>query len=130
MRDQTSPAHHDSSPPMAGCELTVRSVDGVVVIAVSGTVDALTVPQLRAALEAAFAQTPPAVIADLSDVEFLASAGMSVLVEANDNAPASLRYAVVADGAATSRPMKLVGLDEVFEVYATLDEALANIRTA
>jgi anti-sigma B factor antagonist len=130
MRDQTPPARDEPSPPKAGCELAVRSVDGVVVIAVSGTVDAITVPQLSAALEAAFAQTPPAVIADLSGVEFLASAGMSVLVEANDSAPASLRYAVVADGAATSRPMKLVGLDEVFEVYATLDEALADLGKA
>jgi anti-sigma B factor antagonist len=130
MRDQTPPAQPDSSLPKAGCELAVTSVDGVVVIAVSGTVDALTAPQLSAALEAAFAQTPPAVVADLSDVEFLASAGMSVLVEANDNAPASSRYAVVADGAATSRPMKLVGLDDVFEVYATLDEALTDLGKA
>jgi anti-sigma B factor antagonist len=130
MRDQSVPAHHDSPTPKAECELAVTSVDGVVVIAVSGTVDALTAPQLGAALEAAFAQKPPAVIADLSDVEFLASAGMSVLVGANDNARASLRYAVVADGAATSRPMKLVGLDEVFEIYATLGEALAELGYA
>ena len=122
------PERQDSDK--SACELAVTSVAGVVVIAVSGTVDAITAPQLGAALEAAFTQMPPAVVADLSDVEFLASAGMSVLVEANDNAPASLRYGVVADGAATSRPMKLVGLEDVFAMYATLDEALADLSQA
>jgi anti-sigma B factor antagonist len=33
--------------------------------------------------------------------------------------------AVVADGPATSRPLKLVGVTDVVDLYATLDEALA-----
>ena len=36
--------------------------------------------------------------------------------------------AIVADGPATGRPLTLVGLDEVFGIYATVDEALVAIH--
>src|ERR1700733_14791167 len=75
------------------------SVDHVVVIAVTGEVDALTAPHLSAAIDTALAGSPTAVIVDLSAVEFLASAGMSVLVAAHEvTTDVSARFGVVADG--------------------------------
>ncbi|BCI92312.1 hypothetical protein NIIDMKKI_75180 [Mycobacterium kansasii] len=47
-------------------------------------------------------------------MDFLASAGMTVLVTANAQVVAPTRFAVVADGPATSRPIKLMGIDSVF----------------
>jgi len=38
-----------------------------------------------------------------------------------------VKFAVVADGPATSRPLKLVGIAEVVGLYPTLDEALATL---
>jgi hypothetical protein len=38
-----------------------------------------------------------------------------------------MRFAVVADGPATSRPLKLVGVAEIVGLHATLDEALAAL---
>jgi hypothetical protein len=38
-----------------------------------------------------------------------------------------VQFAVVADGPATSRPLKLVGISEVVGLHATLDEALAAL---
>jgi len=61
------------------------------------------------------------------NVDFLASAGMGILVVARDELPASVQFAVVADGPATSRPLKLVGISEVVGLHATLDEALAAL---
>ena len=57
-------------------------------------------------------------------MEFLASAGMGVLIAAQDELAPAIRFAVVADGPATSRPLKLVGVTDVVDLYATLDEAL------
>jgi len=34
---------------------------------------------------------------------------------------------VVADGPATSRPLRLVGIADIIDLYATLDEALAAL---
>ena len=73
--------------------------------------------------------SPPAVVVDLSAVEFLASAGMGVLVAAHEDLTPAIRFAVVADGPATSRPLKLVGIADVVGLYATLDEALTALAT-
>jgi hypothetical protein len=35
----------------------------------------------------------------------------------------------VADGPATSRPLKLVGIADIVPLFATLDDALAALRS-
>jgi anti-anti-sigma factor len=87
----------------------------------------LNAPRLAEAIHAALATRPTALIVDLSKVAFLASAGMSVLVAAQAEVVPPTRFAVVAEGAATSRPMKLVGIDSTIALYRTLDSALAGI---
>ena len=101
-----------------------------VVLTVSGEVDMLTAPNLAEAVHTALAARPAALIVDLSKVEFLASAGMTVLVTAQAEVVPPTRFAVVADGPATSRPIKLMGIDTVFPLYSTLDNALDGIAGA
>nr|WP_264068947.1 STAS domain-containing protein [Mycolicibacterium komossense] len=90
----------------------------------AGTVDVLTAPQLTEAVDALVPQTPTAVIVDLTAVEFLASAGMSALIDAREKVAGFAHFGVVAAGPVTSRPMKLVGLHEVISMYETLDDAM------
>jgi anti-sigma B factor antagonist len=78
-------------------------VDRLVVISVSGSVDTLSAPWLTEAIDSEVAKRPTGMVVDLSDVEFLASAGMSVLLAALGSADHSGRF-VVADGPATHRP--------------------------
>jgi anti-sigma B factor antagonist len=98
------------------------------VVSVSGDLDALTAPAFADAIQAAAGQEPEALIADLSNVAFLASAAMSVLVTAQEDLRASMRFGVVADGPATSRPLSLLGIDALVPVYRTLGDALGDIR--
>ena len=95
----------------------------------AGVVDMLTAPHSRRRSPPRPRNRRKAVVVDMGAVEFLASAGMGVLVAARDELPASVQFAVVADGPATSRPLKLVGVTEVVELHATLDEALAALTT-
>jgi len=97
---------------------------GAAILSVRGDVDALTAPELTQAIVAALDKGPSTVIVDLSDVAFLASAGMSVLVEAQERVSASAKLLVVADGSATSRPIKMVGIDKIVSLYPTLADAL------
>lgn len=97
-----------------------------VVLSVAGEVDMLTAPQLAEAINTALAARPEALIVDLSKVEFLASAGMTVLVTAQAEVKPPTRFAVVADGPATSRPIQLMGIDTVLPLYSTLDSALSG----
>jgi len=96
----------------------------VTVLTVAGTVDLATAQQFEAAAEAAAGSNPRVLIVDLSDVKFLASAGMSILVKTHRRLGVNARFGVVAYGAATSRPLTLTGLDKIFPIYPTLAAAV------
>ncbi|HTX94852.1 MAG TPA: STAS domain-containing protein [Mycobacterium sp.] len=104
-----------------------HQVDQAVVLTVSGEVDMLSSPHLAEAIQTALAAKPAALIVDLAKVDFLASAGMTVLVSAQAEVEPPTRFAVVANGAATSRPIKLMGIDSLLSLYSTLDGALSGI---
>ncbi|MFI9503046.1 STAS domain-containing protein [Nocardia sp. NPDC052566] len=104
---------------------SIAARDGATVLTVTGEVDLATAPALETAIEAILGGKPAALIIDLTAVSFLASAGMAVLVAAHKRAGAATSIAVVADGPATSRQLKMTSLDQVFSLYSTLDEALA-----
>jgi anti-anti-sigma factor len=115
------------SVDQTGFQVGNRQVDQAVVLTVSGEVDMLSAPRLAEAIHTALAASPAALIVDLSKVDFLASAGMTVLLTAQDEVVPPTRYAVVAYGAATSRPIQLTKLDSVLPLYSTLDSALESV---
>lgn len=100
----------------------------IAVLTVCGAVDMLTAPALAEAIEAAARRQPCALIVDLSAVDFLASAGIGELVFAHDHLAPRMRFAVVADGPVTSRPMRLVGVDQLVPLHRTLEDALHGAR--
>jgi anti-sigma B factor antagonist len=103
-------------------------LDQVVVVAAAGVVDMLTAPRLTEAISVAAAKSPAGVIVDLSKVDFLASAGITVLVAAHAKVTPNARFGVVADGPATSRPITLLGIE--ITLYRTLQDALDDLHTA
>lgn len=109
---------------------SVSHQDGIAVVAVGGDVDVATVSTLEEAITEALGAKPTALVIDLTDVEFLASAGLQTLVATNEAVTESAGFAVVANGPATSRPIQLTGLDQVFAMYPTLAEAIAALSAA
>ncbi len=102
-------------------------VEGLAVVAVSGSVDMLTAPGLAEAIDSALAKKPKGLIVDLSKVEFLGSAGISVLMKTRDNLGESTPFCVVADGPATHRPLTLLGINELMSVCRRLDDAVSKL---
>jgi anti-sigma B factor antagonist len=118
------------SPPQADRDdfnAHETSVDGLAVVSVSGSVDMLTAPGLAEAIESALAKKPNGLIVDLSRVEFLGSAGISVLMKTRDNYGESAQFCVVADGPATHRPLTLLGINEMMSLCRTLDDAVSKL---
>ena len=116
-----------SAADSMNCEISERWVDRTVVVAVAGVVDMLTAPQLEQAIRAGLAKEPAGLVVDFSAVEFLASAGMGILVAIHDEIPAGVNFCVVAEGPATSRPLKLLGIADIIPLYASVDEALSAL---
>lgn len=108
-------------------EVTQTTHGQVIVLSVSGDIDMLTAPKLTESVLLALTARPAGVVVDLSKVDFLASAGMTVLVAAHQEITPNARFGVVAFGPYTARPLHLVGLDGEISVYSTLDEALTDL---
>lgn len=120
---------YSGSPPAGGGEfeelrVTVTTRGPAVVLGVTGEVDMLTAAQLEQTITTALDGRPPILVVDLSLVEFLASAGMHVLLVTREVAGGFTRFRVVATGNATLRPLQVAGLTEYIAVFESLDAAL------
>jgi anti-sigma B factor antagonist len=105
-------------------QLSTEPDGRTVILSATGDVDMISAPQLEEAARRALADAPPALVLDLSEVTFMSSAGLSVLVHTQKNAPAATEVRIVAAGAATLRPLQLMGLDQELTLFATREEAL------
>ncbi|WP_237573589.1 STAS domain-containing protein [Mycolicibacterium lacusdiani] len=118
----------DDAAALAACTVGQRIVGDVVVVCISGVLDLVTAPTVEAALDEALGQHPAALIVDLLEVDFLAAAGMTVLLRARERIGTSARFAVVAAGSATARPMKAIGISDQLGMQTSLGEALQAVR--
>ena len=110
-----------------GATLTVEEMAGAVVLRVGGELDLLTVPDLQARVYEAVGATSGAVVADLTEVQFLSSSGLTLLLGLQSDLTARGRplRLVVGGSKAVSRPLLITGLDRLLELHADLDAALA-----
>jgi anti-sigma B factor antagonist len=119
----TGPTTARSAPD--GFATTERSDGTAVILAVSGNVDMAAAPALADQVGGVLRRRPPVFIIDLTEVNFLTTAGMSILLQAHHKSEdLSLAFRVVADGPMTARPMQLLGIDDLLEMYPTLQSAL------
>jgi anti-sigma B factor antagonist len=118
------------SPPHSGNDdfsASESSVEGLAVVSVSGSVDMLTAPGLSEAIDSALGKKPNGLIVDLSKVDFLGSAGISVLMKTRDTLGETTPFCVVADGPATHRPLTLLGINELMLLSRRLDDAVSKL---
>jgi anti-anti-sigma factor len=99
----------------------------VVVYRVVGEIDALTAPVLDQALADAV-DVPAAVshvVLDLSEVPFLSSAGLSILVDHHGRCAANgVGLSVVAKQHAVLRSIQITALDRIIPLHPTVSDAL------
>jgi anti-sigma B factor antagonist len=103
--------------------VSVRRFDAAQVVTAEGTLDLHTAPRLADAVATALAQRPAKLVIDLTEVDFLAAAGLHVLLCAQQDAGDSKQLRVVATGNAL-RSISLTAVDEVLAIYPTLAAAV------
>ncbi|MEU3464305.1 STAS domain-containing protein [Streptomyces sp. NPDC006733] len=100
-----------------------RTARGISVLVPSGELDFNSAPALQAAITAA-GRLPCAVV-DLSHITFIDSTGITALLGAGrtlEEAGGWLRLCSIPE--TPLRAIELVGVDQVIDVYPTLDAAL------
>lgn len=102
--------------------------DGTVVLAVSGEIDLLTSDEFNRHVTSALnSATTKRLVLDLSGVQFLGSAALSVLSSAANDARANgIDVRLVAADRTILRPLEIAGLHESLPVYDCLETALAQ----
>jgi anti-anti-sigma factor len=96
---------------------------GCAILLVTGEVDMSTAPRLSEAVERAADPGMP-LVADLTGVEFLDSAGARALAAADRELEADGGRLLTVPSAAVNRVVDLGGLESGLHLHTTLDEAL------
>lgn len=100
------------------------------VMRVSGEIDMATAPKLRQHVQNVTARGPDGLVLDLDNVDFIDSTGLGVMVGAAKRmrqADGALR--IVCSQSHLIELFKLTRLNEVFDLFETLDDALADVPT-
>ena len=106
-----------SAPAMGEIRLRVSEQDGVCVVEVLGEVDVHTSPQLREQLVALIESGANDIVLDMSELEFLDSTGLGVLVGALKRLVARHGTLVLrSPREATRKVLEITGLDLVFSI--------------
>ena len=101
--------------------------DGRTIVAAAGELDVHTAPALQAELNPRSQQPGAALVVDLTDVGFIDSTGLGVLVTTLKHVrEAGGTLDVVVTSRRVLKVFALTGLDVVIPLHSTLDEALAS----
>lgn len=119
----------DEPDPHGRFRVDVEQQGATVVLAVTGDIDILTAPKLDEATQHALEGSPRALVLDLTQVTFLASAGLSVLVRTRTQCGDHTDLRIVAADTVTLRPLQLMALDQELAIYPRLTEALEPRHT-
>ena len=107
---------------------TVTYHHGIAVLAISGEMDLASAAAVEHAIAEVLAKDPPSLIIDLLGVQFLASAGVAILLNAREKFVDCERFSVVAHGRMTSRAIQLLDLDRLLSLQETVEEALSKAK--
>jgi anti-sigma B factor antagonist len=115
---------------MAPLEVKTEQRGNAVILEVTGEVDAYTASELHEQLAAAFTEAARhgrVVVLDMAGVSFLASTGLSMLVEYHTRGEdQGIALRVVAPAGSVLRALRATMLNEMLALYATVPEALAG----
>jgi anti-sigma B factor antagonist len=112
--------------------IAIAQTEPVVLLVATGEVDAHTVSDLSAALDAAIVQHDRHVAVDANGITFIDSTGISALVAGMRRLNRSRRRLAVAcePGSSLGRALRMTGLNHTFDVHPAADRAVAALADA
>jgi anti-anti-sigma factor len=105
--------------------LAVERSHGTVVVALGGELDLYNAAIVRDTLLAWCEDEPERLVVDLSEVEFVDSTVLGVLVEARSRVTNRRAFLLAAPQLEIKRALEVSGLDKHFAIHATREDALA-----
>jgi anti-anti-sigma factor len=103
--------------------LSVDEAGTALVVRLGGDLDLYNAEQVRAALAGAADRRPSRIVVDLSEVEFIDSTALGVLIEAHRNLGGD-GFHVASPQTEVGRALQISGVDRHLKVHDSVDAAL------
>lgn len=101
--------------------------NGTAIVEVAGELDLYTAPRLKETLLATLENDASRIVVDMTDVHFIDSSALGVLIGAVKRLHSREgRLVLVSLDENVNWIFQITGLNNVFDIYPTLDEALAS----
>jgi anti-sigma B factor antagonist len=114
-------------------EISHKSFNHVDLLTLAGRLDASTAPQLKQQIDSLFEQGRPQIVLDLAKLEYIASPGLRVLIEArkrareNESSQASGGDVRIANLPPRIKEVfDLTGFTSLFEIFSDTTEAVGS----
>jgi anti-sigma B factor antagonist len=127
MTDSSNRSQSSSTTPFSVAKHDLDSHTSVV--AVTGELDLSSAPELKWTLVDLLDAGCKQLVVDLSQVTFMDSTALGVLIGVNRGLDVGARLAIVSENTNVLRIFELSGLDGAFAIFATVDEALTYVRS-
>lgn len=109
-------------------DITRNDVNGVAIITVNGRMDATTVSVFNDASQGLIKENATKIVVNLSGLEYISSAGLrGILSMGKDCKKAGANLAFCSMQSMVADMFKLSGFMTILHVFATQDDALANV---
>jgi len=123
--DGSAPTRDEASELRAAPVADIRQDGGATVVSLTGELDLYNANEVRDALLECTNREPERIVVDMSEVRFIDSTALGVLIEARTRLANRRAFLLAAPGLETRRALEISGLDRHFAVHDTVDGALA-----
>ena len=107
-------------------DMSVDTVDRRIVVHVAGEVDLANAPELDAQLATVMSESPSQLVVDLTDVTFMDSTGLGVLVRAlKRSRELEIRLDLIVTNERVLKVFGITGLDTVLPIHSSMDSITA-----
>jgi anti-sigma B factor antagonist len=102
----------------------------IAVVPIHGEVDLNTSADIAQAIQQAVSPRPPVLVLDMTEVSFMSSTGLAVLIATeHQTREAGVELRLAASQRAVLRPIQITGLTAVFDIYPTVADAARPSRS-
>ena len=112
-------------------DISLKQIDQTTLVSVSGSVDALTAGEVASFLSAQINSGHTHIVADLSQVDFMSSAGLRAILSAlkqTRQQGGDLRLAAAQPG--VEKVLNMSGFTSILKFYAAVDEAVTSFKSS
>lgn len=108
-------------------EIVTGKQDGKIIVSLKGRLDANTSPELEKTLLAALDAGEKNFIVNLSEIDYVSSVGLRVLLMSAKKAKSAVGKVVLCSlNEHVQEVFEIAGFTAIFPIFASLDEALTN----